>query len=154
MRPGHPRLGRIICVPSASITSRVAAAIAAVVTICTGIISLTVSEHQKQLEAQKATAQAELATQKAAADAKLQQLKHENDARLQQLRTGSDMILEVVRTYNPDQAATNLQFLVDAGLVPMTAPRLASYLRNRPPGTGKFLPPPGNQPPINPPRSR
>jgi hypothetical protein len=93
----------------------VAAAIAALVTISTGMNSSTISSHQQALETQKASMQALLETQKAAAEAKSQQLK-----------TESDMILEVVRTIDPDQAATNLQFLVDVGLIPITAPSLCS----------------------------
>jgi hypothetical protein len=119
----------------------VAAAIAALVTITSGIISYTVSKHQKQLEAQKAASQADLASQKADADKELLQL-----------RTEADVILEAVKAYNPDQAAINLQFLIDAGLVPLTAPRLADYLRDRRAGTGKVLPPQADRLPINPPR--
>jgi hypothetical protein len=121
----------------------VSGAIAAIVTITSSYISYRVSKDQKELDAHVSENQAALAAQKAKADRELQELK-----------TESDMILEVVRTYDPDQAATNLQFLVEAGLVPTTAPRLVEYLKNRPKGIGKVRPPPGDQPPINPPRSR
>jgi hypothetical protein len=111
----------------------VAAAIAALVTVSTGVMSYVVSGHQKQIETQKAVA----------------------DQHLQQLKAESDMILQVVKTNNPDQAATNLQFLVDAGLVPLTELKLVQYLGSRLPHTGKFLPiPDGQSAPINPPPPR
>ena len=118
----------------------VAAAIAAIVTLSTAAISSIVAEHQKQLEEKKTEEQTKLTTWKDEAERKLEQLKAE-----------SAMILDVVRTGDPDKAATNLKFLVDVGLVPQTAPRLDEYLNNRQPGTGKVLPRPGENMPLNPP---
>jgi hypothetical protein len=118
----------------------IAAAIAAAVTISTAIISSIVSEHQKQLEAKNAASQRDLARQRAAADAQLELLK-----------TESGMILAVIKTGDPDQAAVNLKFLVDTGLVRATELRLRDYLSRRLPGTGKVLPREADPLPINPP---
>jgi hypothetical protein len=51
-------------------------------------------------------------------------------------------ILEVVRTGNPDKAAVNLRFLLQAGLIDdgRTRARLTSFLDQRKPGTGPSLP--------------
>jgi hypothetical protein len=126
--------------------------VAAAITAAVSISSYFISEHQKGVEAERAEAQSKLAAKKAADEAELASKKAADEADLQQRKIEADMILEVVRTYNPDQAATNLQFLVDAGLVPKTAPRLMNYLANRPAGRGKVLPPGGGLMPINPPR--
>jgi hypothetical protein len=107
----------------------IAAIIAALVTLSSTIISSVVTEHQKKLDAQRAEHQTALEREKAYAADKLERLKFE-----------SQLILAVVRTGNPDQAATNLEFLVDTGLVQDTAPNLRQYLRNRPAGQGKVLP--------------
>ena len=51
-------------------------------------------------------------------------------------------ILEMIKTGEPDKAAENLRFLVDAGLV-TDAPlrkRVTDYLTNRKPGSGPSLP--------------
>jgi hypothetical protein len=108
-----------------------AAVIAAVVTVSTSIISYVVSRHQIQLEQNKA----------------------DNQLKLERFKTESAMILDVLRTGDPDQAATNLGFLVDAGLVTQAAPGVIHYLVNRHPGHGRFEALPGaNQAPISPPR--
>jgi GH24 family phage-related lysozyme (muramidase)/Skp family chaperone for outer membrane proteins len=51
-------------------------------------------------------------------------------------------ILAMIQTPNPDQAATNLKFLLDSGLVTDsgTTARLRSYLKDRKPGQGAALP--------------
>jgi hypothetical protein len=64
------------------------------------------------------------------------------EARLQRLRFESDLILNSVRTGDPDQAATNLQFLVQTGLLSGDrAEKIKAYLIERKPGQGRFLPP-------------
>ncbi len=96
-----------------------AAIIAALVTLSSGIISYVVSVHQIALESEKSQAQSKLETKK----------------------FESQLIMEAVKAGSPDQAAVNLQFLVDAGLVMDRAPELRGYLRSRVPGAGKFLAP-------------
>jgi hypothetical protein len=51
-------------------------------------------------------------------------------------------ILEMIRTGDTEKAATNLQFLLDSGLMQGsdTAQRLKVFLANRKPGTGPSLP--------------
>lgn len=53
-------------------------------------------------------------------------------------------ILEMIKTGDPDKAAENLKFLLEAGLIadPDTGKRLADFLANRKPGSGPTLPPP------------
>ncbi|QBE66741.1 hypothetical protein [Pseudoduganella lutea] len=63
-------------------------------------------------------------------------------------------LLEMIKTGDPDKAAVNLGFLIDAGLVADSGikARVASYLKTRKPGTGAALEPtvPGSKlaPPI------
>lgn len=59
---------------------------------------------------------------------------------LQDQKAESDLILEVVKTGNPDLAADNLQFLIEAGLISDQNDKLTAYLNNRAKGTGIFLP--------------
>lgn len=96
----------------------IAAIIAALVTLSSAIISFVVAGHQKSLEAQRADAQ----------------------ARIERLKFESQLILRVVCTGDPDQAAVNLKFLVEVGLVPDMVIPLTNYLNNRPPHQGKALP--------------
>jgi hypothetical protein len=54
----------------------------------------------------------------------------------------ANLITESVRTGDPDQAATNLQFLIQAGLLTGdVAKRIQDYLTHRMPGKGRALPP-------------
>jgi hypothetical protein len=58
-------------------------------------------------------------------------------------KSEADRILKMIKTNNdPDKAATNLQFLVDAGLItnPKTKEPLVTYLKNRKQGEGVTLP--------------
>ncbi|QPF81861.1 hypothetical protein IC762_18840 [Bradyrhizobium genosp. L] len=132
----------------------IAGAIAAMVTVSTGCISYVLSEHQKQLEEKKTDAQKRLEEQKAEAQIRLAQVNADSQRRLEILKTESSLIMDAVRTDNPDQAAVNLKFLIDAGLVSQSAPDLARYLDSRMPGSGKTLPRPPASPPLNPPRNR
>jgi hypothetical protein len=54
----------------------------------------------------------------------------------------ADRILEAIKTNNPDNAATNLSFLIDAGLVesPETKGPIENYLKHRKKGEGATLP--------------
>ena len=51
-------------------------------------------------------------------------------------------ILEMIKTGNPDKAAENLRFLVEAGLITDTSlrKRVTTFLENRKPGSGPTLP--------------
>ena len=60
---------------------------------------------------------------------------------LQKAEFEARLVTESVSTGNPDQAATNLQFLISSGLLGgETAARVNDYLQNRVPGTGRALP--------------
>ncbi|WP_152912608.1 hypothetical protein [Candidatus Rhodobacter oscarellae] len=64
-----------------------------------------------------------------------------NQQNLQQSTFEANLITESVRTGDPDQAATNLKFLVEAGLLSgKTADRVGRYLETRVPGEGRVLP--------------
>jgi hypothetical protein len=52
----------------------------------------------------------------------------------------SERILAAIRTNNPDAAATNLKFLIDAGLITQAQDKISSYLKGRTPGQGPALP--------------
>lgn len=65
----------------------------------------------------------------------------QNQQILQQATFEANLITESVKTGDPDQAAVNLAFLIDAGLLSSrTEERIAEYLNNRLPGTGRALP--------------
>ncbi len=59
---------------------------------------------------------------------------------LEDRRAQASLVLEAVKTGDPDAAADNLQFLLDAQLITDENGTLASYLKSRDPGTGIFLP--------------
>ncbi len=59
---------------------------------------------------------------------------------LQDRRSQASLVLEAVKTGNPDSAAENLQFLLDAQLISDEDATLANYLKSRKPGTGIYLP--------------
>ncbi|HEX6904314.1 MAG TPA: serine protease [Thermoanaerobaculia bacterium] len=52
-------------------------------------------------------------------------------------------ILEMIKTGDPDKAAGNLEFLLNAGLIsdPEVTPRIHKFLTSRKPGSGPALPP-------------
>jgi hypothetical protein len=52
----------------------------------------------------------------------------------------SALILEAIKTGDPDTAATNLAFFLEAYLLQDPDEKLATYLKERKPGTGGFLP--------------
>lgn len=64
---------------------------------------------------------------------------------LEASKAESDRILEVVKTGDPEKAAVNLRFLMDAGLVsePARVAQLKAYLSTRQAGGGVALPSPG-----------
>jgi hypothetical protein len=62
---------------------------------------------------------------------------------LETFKAEADRILEVIKTNNdPDKAAANLEFLVEAGLIknPSTRTSIETYIKNRKPGQGVALP--------------
>jgi AraC-like DNA-binding protein len=61
---------------------------------------------------------------------------------LEEAKAEAARILEVIRTDNPDKAATNLKFLVDAGLISDDARRasIRTFLAARGAGQGPVLP--------------
>lgn len=65
-----------------------------------------------------------------------------NDQILESKKAEASRILESLKTGNPDASATNLKFLLDAGLITdrATAQGLIEYLDNRKTGEGAFLP--------------
>lgn len=75
-------------------------------------------------------------------NARVAEINGEAQQRLEEGKAEAARILEVVKTNNPDRAATNLTFLLDAGLIANAATRksLAQYLASRPIGSGVALP--------------
>ena len=64
-----------------------------------------------------------------------------NQQALQKAAFEAQLITESVKTGHPDQAAVNLSFLVESGLLSgETALRVRAYLKERLPGTGRALP--------------
>jgi predicted fused transcriptional regulator/phosphomethylpyrimidine kinase len=62
-------------------------------------------------------------------------------AELERLKFEANLITDSVKTGNPDQAAVNLQFLVNTGLLSGSlGEKVMMYLRNRKPGEGRMLP--------------
>jgi len=60
---------------------------------------------------------------------------------LERTKSEGARILEMLKAPNPDRAAENLSFLVDAGLVsdPDLLPAIKKFLQNRKKGTGPFI---------------
>ncbi len=60
---------------------------------------------------------------------------------LEQLKFEANLITESIKTGDANQAATNLQFLVNTGLLSGTlGEKVKSYLINRKPGEGRVFP--------------
>ncbi len=73
----------------------------------------------------------------------LEREKAANAQKLERLKYDSSLLLDAARTGDPDRAAENIAFLVDAGLLSdhNLESRLSAYLLNRVPHHGKALPP-------------
>ena len=86
---------------------------------------------QRSLEETRSDAQNELETSKSAAVVEIEEAKAE-----------ATRILQVIQTNDPDKAAINLSFLLDAGLISNELRRksLAAFLASRRPGQGPALP--------------
>jgi poly(3-hydroxybutyrate) depolymerase len=67
---------------------------------------------------------------------------------LEEFKADSARLLQMIGTNDPDKAAENLQFLLDAGLISNAHTRtlLKEFLANRKPGKGPALPVPGSVP--------
>ena len=119
----------------------VAAMIAAIVTLCTTFISSIVTDHQTQLATSKAASEEKLEAQKAQFQRELENVKFKSQNEMEERKYESQLIFDAVRTDDPNQAAINLKFLVDTGLI--TGPialRLADFLAHHPSGDVKTLP--------------
>jgi hypothetical protein len=108
----------------------IAAIIAALVTLSSAIVSSVVAWQQNMLARERAVLEKSVEQHRAEAQMQLEQLKME-----------IQLVMDAIRTGDADAAARNLSFLVQAGLVNHTAPRLTQYLANRPTGVGAILPP-------------
>jgi hypothetical protein len=87
------------------------------------------SREQRQLEDSRAGAARELERQK-----------DERNAALEASKAEGARILEMIKTNDPDKAASNLSFLLDAGLASDPDGRIKRYLAKRKPGEGPVLP--------------
>ncbi|MEH2605025.1 hypothetical protein V1277_004402 [Bradyrhizobium sp. AZCC 1588] len=76
---------------------------------------------------------------------KLEREKAEGQLRIENSKAEAARILEVIKTADPEKAAVNLAFLLDAGLIADDARKAAlkTFLDNRKPGEGPSIPPTG-----------
>jgi poly(3-hydroxybutyrate) depolymerase len=67
---------------------------------------------------------------------------------LEAFKADSARLLEMIKTHDPDKAAENLSFLLEAGLITNENTRklLTTFLAHRKPGEGPSLPAPGSVP--------
>jgi hypothetical protein len=72
------------------------------------------------------------------------------ERQLEDQKSEQQRILEIIKTGNPDSAAENLQFLLNAGLIaePSRVTKLREFLKTRAPGSGPSLPSPSSTGPI------
>jgi len=83
---------------------------------------------------------------------KIQEDNHKKQVDLETLKENGSRLLQAISTGgDPDKAATNLQFLLDTGLITdvATASKLQNYLANRKPGQGAALANTTQQRPLN-----
>lgn len=112
---------------------------AALAAIGNGVVTWMSGSQQRALEEERSKR-----AQHIQDDNNKQQLK------LEAFKAESTRILEAIKTNNPDSAAVNLQFLLDAGLIANedTIKYLQAYLPSRKPGQGPALPSPGSTQPL------
>lgn len=98
---------------------------------------------QRGLESTRSDAQLSLERYKADAQNTLEQTKTSGEQNIDEAKGESARILEMIKTNDPDKAAINLRFLLQAGLIANTQRRedLAKFLSDRQPGQGPALPP-------------
>ena len=99
--------------------------------------------QQRRLEETRATANRALERAKAEAQIELEREKAAAQRALDEQESESARILEVIKTGDTERAASNMQFLVDAGLVTKASlvDKLSHYLATRAVGQGPALPP-------------
>jgi hypothetical protein len=90
-------------------------------------------------------AQRELELTRSNEQIKLEREKAEGQLRIENSKAEAARILEVIKTADPEKAAVNLAFLLDAGLIADDARKeaLKTFLKNRKPGEGPSIPPVG-----------
>jgi len=98
----------------------VAAVITAIVSIAASIVSLKSAREQRLLDHERA----------------MSQLNYEF------VKSEFDFMLQALRAAGPDEAAENLAFLLDAGILQRNEARerVRNYLQNRKPTKGPFFP--------------
>jgi hypothetical protein len=96
-------------------------------------------------------AQRELELTRSNEQIRLEREKAEGQLRIENSKAEAARILEVIKTADPEKAAENLAFLLDAGLIADAARRAAlkTFLDNRKPGEGPSIPPTGAAAPFN-----
>jgi poly(3-hydroxybutyrate) depolymerase len=77
-----------------------------------------------------------------------QQQSNQAQEALEAFKADAARLLEMIKTHDPDKAAENLSFLLEAGLITneKTKKLLATFLAHRKPGEGPSLPAPGSIP--------
>jgi hypothetical protein len=86
-----------------------------------------------------------------AAQREIERTRSEGQLVIENSKAEAARILEVIKTADPEKAAENLAFLLDAGLIADDARRAAlkTFLDNRKPGEGPSIPPTGAAAPLN-----
>jgi hypothetical protein len=86
-----------------------------------------------------------------AAQRDLELTRSDGQLRIENSKAEAARILEVIKTADPEKAAVNLAFLLDAGLIADDARRAAlkTFLDNRKPGEGPSIPPTGAAAPFS-----
>jgi hypothetical protein len=81
----------------------------------------------------------------------LERTRSEGQLLIENSKAEAARILEVIKTADPEKAAVNLAFLLDAGLIADDARRAAlkTFLDNRKPGEGPSIPPTGAAAPFS-----
>lgn len=69
------------------------------------------------------------------------------EIRLERSKAESTRILEMIKTGDPERAASNLEFLIQSGLIsdPALSSNIGAFLKQRKPGTGPSLPSPSGR---------
>src|ERR1700722_17752872 len=101
---------------------------AANVGIATALVTFFVATNQTKFGNYKLSAQLQL-------DSK----KYESQLALDKQKNAASVILEMIKTGDPDRAAENLRFLIEAGLVEDRDGRIIKYLQAHSPGTGAII---------------
>ena len=86
-----------------------------------------------------------------AASQELERTRSEGQLLIENSKAEAARILEVIKTADPEKAAVNLAFLLDAGLIADSERRAAlkTFLDNRKPGEGPSIPPTGAATPFS-----